>query len=1099
MEIGIYGGTMEPNGITRVTIFLAVLSFLILPVAAADPYADFIADSVNGTAPLTVSFWDLSYNDTISYMWNATDVLTTNVPTTIGVSRNLTYTFNIAGNYSIQHIATNAYGTNSTAANRTFVNVTGSTSPVADFSVDDNNVPAGTVVHFTDLSTNTPTSWEWKYQPTSQPLAGWVTFSTDQNPSLVTEFIYTDGIYTIQLTATNAAGSDTEIKYSFLTATEAPESPIASFTPAGDLEGSIYVIHINTNTTIYFNDTSTAGVPTSWNWSFASLLGTLYSNEQNPSFEYNTTTASKEYPYTVTLVATNAAGSSSTTKYVVMSDPPITPIIKYDVSANLVSFNVMHGTPESQRISVYNGFNPALDHTVIFDDTSYNSPTAYAWTIDAGNGSSYNYFVDNFEFDYGNANPGNYSVIHSATNDAGTDSLTMLTLVNVIDTIPPASISNIVYSNGSTAIKWNWTNPTDSDFSYVQIYKDGTIFENVTGNGTMWIGLDPLTEYEIATHTVDIYGNVNSTWVNETSTTIASTWEFTTCGQDNWTAPEGASYVTLEMIAGGSSGKGGSDAGGYYYAGTGGNPGDKITLPKVTVIPGTNYTLMIGCKGPASVYGTPSNAGTYSSAFGTTVNGGTPGTTKPAGENDGGNGTAGIGTDAFAVAGTTTALGTGGIPGLGYGASGGGGATNTTAAPLSTGGAGADGYINITVFGYAGVNLPDFSADITSSTPGTLVHFTDESTIANSAGLTYNWSFGDGYYSSVSGNTQHVYSYTGSYDVSLTLTDSDGTSTEIKYAYINIVSEPDIINSPDPIVVNFHILEGWGTPVSDVAVTIVPISTSTGDWDWLATMFSLPTGEVQIGNLSMAQNTDSFGVTSFLMVSTVKYNVTFTKAGYTIPTLLLVPTTTDYTQYATAIGEGSPIYVHGVNELQAVSVVVNQVAVNDSYTYLNMSYNDSTGHTTGGYIDVIQKSPTPRDPPTTIVRWYVTSNSETNSTLVAHPQQVDGAVQVHINNDFNTTRTYPFSMKGAPVNFMGFGAEIRLLVALGIMLLTVMLAGAATGRPIVVVMAVEGWIFYTTGFFQALINRGTPDASIILSLVLVTVIAIAANIPYRRK
>jgi hypothetical protein len=249
----------------------------------------------------------------------------------------------------------------------------------------------------------------------------------------------------------------------------------------------------------------------------------------------------------------------------------------------------------------------------------------------------------------------------------------------------------------------------------------------------------------------------------------------------------------------------------------------------------------------------------------------------------------------------------------------------------------------------------------------------------------------------------------------------------------------------------------------------------------------------------MAQNTDSFGVTSFLMVSTVKYNVTFTKAGYTIPALLLVPTTTDYTQYATAIGAGDPTYVHGVNELQAVSVVVNQVAVNDSYSYLNMSYNDSTGHTTGGYIDVIQKSTTPRGAPVTITRWYVTSNSETNSTLVAHPQQVDGSVQVHINNDFNTTRTYPFSMKGAPVNFMGFGAEIRLLVALGIMLLTVMLAGAATGRPIVVVMAVEGWIFYTTGFFQALIDRGTPDASIILSLVLVTVIAIAANIPYRRK
>jgi PKD repeat protein len=605
--------------------------------------------------------------------------------------------------------------------------------------------------------------------------------------------------------------------------------------------------------------------------------------------------------------------------------------------------------------------------------------------------------------------------------------------------------------------------------------------------------------YSIGTRAVDTAGNVNATWVNSSSTTIGSTWEYTTCGQTYWVAPEGVWNVTLSMIAGGSSGKGASDSGGYYHAGTAGYPGEHVTLPKVSVIPGTNYTLVVGCKGATSLYGTPSNAGTYSSAFGTTVNGGIAGTTKPGGENDGGDGLNGLGTTRFAVNGTTTALGTGGISGLGYGAPGGGSATNNTASPIGTGGQGADGYINITVFGYASVNLPDFSADAVTGEPGTLIHFQDESIINNGAGLTYNWSFGDGYYSSVVGDTQHVFSYTGSYDITLTLTSSDGTSTETKYAYINIVNEPDIINAPTPMVVNFHILEGWGTPLSEVAVTIVPISTSTGDWDWLATMFSLPTGEVQIGNLSMAQNTDSFGTVSFLMVSTIKYNVTFTKAGYTIPSLLLVPTVSDYTQYATATGAGDPVYTHGVNELQAVNITVSQIDVNDSYSYLNMTYSDSTGHTTGGYIDVMQKSITPRSPATTLVRWYITSNSETNSTLIAHPQQVDGAVQAHINNDFNTTRTYPFSMKGAPVNFMGFGAEIRLIVALGIMLLTVMLGGAATGRPIVVVMAVEGWIFYTTGFFQALIDRGTPEASIILSLVLVTVIAIAANIPYRRK
>ncbi|MCK9593629.1 MAG: PKD domain-containing protein, partial [Methanoregula sp.] len=438
----------------QIFIALLILSLAIPLASAADPYAGFIADSINGSAPLTISFVDASYDNPTSYMWNATDIITTNIPTTIGISKNLTYTFNTAGNYSIQHIVTNDYGTNSTGANLTFVNVSGPAGiPVANFSVDDDNVPAGTVVHFTDLSTNVPTSWLWQFQSYGNPIE-WTTMSTDQNPSFTTAYINNlgidPGVYNIRLTATNSAGSDTETKYGFLTATEAPESPIASFTPTGTLESGSYVIRVDTNTTVYFNDTSTAGTPTAWYWAFGSKTGTQYSSMQHPNFTYNATTANEDVPYAVTLTASNAAGSSSMTKYIIMESPPVIPIVRYDVTAGLTSFDVTHGTPDTQRISVYNGFNPALDHDVTFDDKSYNSPTSLSWTIDAGNGSSYNYYVDNFVFDYGNALPGNYSVIHSATNDAGTDSLTMLTLVNVVDTIPPASISSITNVTGPT-------------------------------------------------------------------------------------------------------------------------------------------------------------------------------------------------------------------------------------------------------------------------------------------------------------------------------------------------------------------------------------------------------------------------------------------------------------------------------------------------------------------------------------------------------------------------------------------------------------------------------------------------------------------------
>jgi len=207
--------------------------------------------------------------------------------------------------------------------------------------------------------------------------------------------------------------------------------------------------------------------------------------------------------------------------------------------------------------------------------------------------------------------------------------------------------------------------------------------------------------------------------------------------------------------------------------------------------------------------------------------------------------------------------------------------------------------------------------------------------------------------------------------------------------------------------------------------------------------------------------------------------------------------------YAMAIGSvgTDPNYEHGVNELQAVRMVFTTAAINSTHSYLNMSYNDTTGHTTGGYVDVLEKSTTPRAADTLNIRWYVTSSVETNSTIIAHPQGASGKVQSHINvaGIGPVNRTFPYSLAGPPVEFMGFGAEIRLLVALGIMLLTAMLAGAVTGRPVLVVVAMEGWIFYSTGFFQAMIDRGTPALTVSIALIMMSVIAIAANVPYRRK
>ncbi len=93
--------------------------------------------------------------------------------------------------------------------------------------------------------------------------------------------------------------------------------------------------------------------------------------------------------------------------------------------------------------------------------------------------------------------------------------------VNTNDTTPPASVSNLEASaTGDTYIKWEWSNPPDNDFSHTMIFLNGTWVGNTTECYYYAQGLTPDTNYTLGTHTVDINGNVNTTWVNSTAKTM---------------------------------------------------------------------------------------------------------------------------------------------------------------------------------------------------------------------------------------------------------------------------------------------------------------------------------------------------------------------------------------------------------------------------------------------------------------------------------------------------------------------------------------------------------------------------------------------------
>ena len=157
--------------------------------------------------------------------------------------------------------------------------------PVADFVGNPLSGNAPLTVHFTDLSTNNPTSWDWTFGDGGS--------SQQQNPS----HEYTSAAnYTVSLQACNSAGCDTETKPNYISVSEG-QPPVADF--LGDPTSG------NAPLTVDFTDLSTND-PTSWDWTFGDGGS---SQDQNPSHQYT-----GENQYTVSLTAANAYGQDTETK-----------------------------------------------------------------------------------------------------------------------------------------------------------------------------------------------------------------------------------------------------------------------------------------------------------------------------------------------------------------------------------------------------------------------------------------------------------------------------------------------------------------------------------------------------------------------------------------------------------------------------------------------------------------------------------------------------------------------------------------------------------------------------------------------------------------
>ena len=400
----------------------------------AAPVADFSGSPTSGTEPLNVNFTDLSTGSISSWSWTFGDGGSS-------TAQNPSHTYNSAGTFDVTLTVTGPGGSDGETKNG-YITVNPCTNPTANFSGSPTSGDYPLNVSFTNSSSGA-TSYNWNFGDGGS--------STAANPS----HNYTAaGSYTVTLTATNACGSDQDIKVDYITVTEPPcDPPVAAF--AGTPTFGDYPLNVS------FTDQS-ANNPTSWSWTFGDGGS---STSQNPSHTYTSAGT-----YTVTLLVTNSCGSDSHTEvdYVVVTEPPQPSTEKAYAQSETSVLGTFTGSHTDTYVSD-NSFETIREAESTSHPRKVTSEAEHKWTFNVGSGGSdMAFFVECYRVN----NPdGDNFVLAYSTDDATYN--TMLTVSSASEQVYsynlPAGLTGTVWIRVEDTDR-SWGNISLDDFFVDEMY-----------------------------------------------------------------------------------------------------------------------------------------------------------------------------------------------------------------------------------------------------------------------------------------------------------------------------------------------------------------------------------------------------------------------------------------------------------------------------------------------------------------------------------------------------------------------------------------------------------------------------------------------------
>jgi PGF-pre-PGF domain-containing protein len=406
---------------------------------------------------------------------------------------------------------------------------------------------------------------------------------------------------------------------------------------------------------------------------------------------------------------------------------------------------------------------------VQFTDNSTNTPTAWNWSFGDGNYSA----LQNPEYIFTQA--GSYPITINVSNIAGYNSTTKVDYIVIIPQSPVASFTLNVTEGlapldvqfNDTSINfptmWNWSFGDTSWFNTTDsLLRNATKRYTTGGNYTITLYVSNSGGSDNVSHYVDVWNRTSNDFVanvisgnvtfpvlfNDTSYN-ATSWFWIFDGINTSTSQNPVFNYSVPGIY--SVNHSSSNAHDTFWT----NKSNYITAyPPGVIDPVANFTgTPTSGTAPLTVQFTDQSTGSPMSwnwSFG-----------------DGNYSSPQSPSHTYAFAGTfTVSLNT----------------TNAAGSNLST----RSNYINVT----SSIIPPtaSFTGTPTTGAVPLTVQFTDTS---NGSPTSWNWSFGDGSYSTVR-NPPHTYSLNGTYTVSLNVTNAAGSNTAIRANYISVSIIPPV-------------------------------------------------------------------------------------------------------------------------------------------------------------------------------------------------------------------------------------------------------------------------------------------------------------------